>query len=512
MRTFTALTVALTAAIGLALLPGGVAMAAPTSVSFTTLGGPYTYTVPAGVTSLRVTAQGGTGAGYVGPGSPSIGGAGGLVTADIPVTTGETLQVYVAGNGVGAVGGANGGGNGSNMGPGIKMGGGGGASDIRTIAGDLTTRLLVAAGGGGGTPGTNGGDAEQPAPLNASGLTPASPGTQSAGGAGGTASFLDAQLAGKPGTFGTGGDGTPFIPVGVGGGGGGYYGGGGGAWAGSGAGGSNFVAPTARNATIALGALDAAPFVQIAPNVTTAITVTTADPQLVANGVSTTSVTATVTDDHGGPVIGADVTFSGSLGNTFGAITDNGDGTYTATMTSTTSAGPDRVSAGATGGDGPVASAPIVVRQVAGPPTRLTLALSSPSIPANGKASTVATITAVDANGNPAPGATLTLSSTDLGMSLAPIIDNGDGTYRATITASRTAGTVTLTAAVPGATATTTFVLSVPPVTPVVRPAAAQRLAYTGMDPTPELIIGPLLLVIGTTIVVLGAVRRRRTR
>ncbi|MCU1411342.1 MAG: Ig domain protein group 1 domain protein [Rhodoglobus sp.] len=511
MRTSSVLATALLTAIGLAVLPAGGATAAPTSASFTTPGGPYTYTVPAGVTSIRVTAQGGTGASYAGPGIPSAGGAGGLVTADLPVTTGQTLQVYVAGNGSGAAGGANGGGNGSNLGNGVKMGGGGGASDIRTAAGDLSTRLVVAAGGGGSTPATNGGDADQPAPPNLSSLTTAGAGTQSAGGAGGTASFIAVPVAGKPGTFGNGGDGTPMIPVGVGGGGGGYFGGGGGAWTGSGAGGSNFVAPSARNATIALGARDAAPFVQISPNITTAVSVTSADAQLVANGVSTTTVTATVTDDHGGPVIGADVAFSGSLGNAFGPVTDNGDGTYTATLTSTTIAGVDRVGATVTGGDGPVAAAPTDIRQLAGPPTRLALALSSTGIPANGTASTVATITAIDANGNPAPGATLTLTSSDLGVGIGPITDNGTGTYRATITASRTPGTVTLTAEVPGATATATLLEVAVPAVPVAV-TATQRLANTGTDLALPLIVGPVLLLLGTATVTLGVLRRRRAR
>ena len=489
--------------------PITTAAAAPVAAEFTTPGGPYMYTVPAGVTSLRVALQGGSGVSFTSPGTPAAGGAGGLITADLPVTAGQTLQVYVAGNGSANVGGANGGGAGGGY---PRGGGAGGASDVRTTAGDLATRLLVAAGGGGGTS-SNGGGAGQSAPTSPTILTAAGAGTQDAGGAGGTAPFFNTQLVGKPGTFGAGGDGVAGFPGTVGGGGGGYYGGGGGAGPGSGGGGSNFVSPAARNATYALGAVGAAPFVRISPNVTSAITVTSADPRLVADGVSTTAVTATVTDDHGGPVIGADVAFSGSLGNTFGAVTDNGDGTYTATMTSTTSAGVDRVGASATGGDGPVTATTIDVRQVGGPPTRLTLALSSPTVPANGTASTVATITAADVNGNPSSGATLTLTSTDLGTAISPITDNGDGTYRATVTASRTPGTVTITAEVPGATATTTLRLSAVPAVPVVRPAAAaQRLAYTGFDPTPELIIGPLLLVTGIGIVVLGVLRRRRTR
>ena len=67
------------------------------------------------------------------------GGRGGWVQALLQVSAGQTLYIYVG------IADFNGGG-GSDLG-----GRGGGATDIRTISGNLTSRLIVAGGGGGGS-------------------------------------------------------------------------------------------------------------------------------------------------------------------------------------------------------------------------------------------------------------------------------------------------------------------------------------------------------------------------
>ena len=79
-------------------------------------------------------AQGGIDNGY------TQGGYGGWVQAYLSVTAGQTLYIYVGGTGT-----PGGGFNGGGYGPFI----GGDASDIRTISGNLTSRLIVAGGGGG---------------------------------------------------------------------------------------------------------------------------------------------------------------------------------------------------------------------------------------------------------------------------------------------------------------------------------------------------------------------------
>ena len=56
---------------------------------------------------------------------------------------------------------------------------------------------------------------------------------------------------------------------------------------------------------------------------------------IIANGSSTTTATATVTNASGEPVTGANVGFSSTAsGEKIGAVTNHGNGTYTATITS----------------------------------------------------------------------------------------------------------------------------------------------------------------------------------
>lgn len=68
----------------------------------------------------------------------SNGGLGGWVQASLSVTAGQTLYIFVGGSDS-----YNGGGQTHNV-----QRKGGGATDIRTILGDLKSRLIVAGGGG----------------------------------------------------------------------------------------------------------------------------------------------------------------------------------------------------------------------------------------------------------------------------------------------------------------------------------------------------------------------------
>jgi hypothetical protein len=107
-----------------------------------------TFVVPAGVTTLKVEAWGGSGA--ASPTYPGVGaaGKGGKTEANLAVTPGETLNLFVGGAGTGATTnvGYNGGGASSNP----NSGAGGGATDVRQGGTNLSNRVLVAGGGGGG--------------------------------------------------------------------------------------------------------------------------------------------------------------------------------------------------------------------------------------------------------------------------------------------------------------------------------------------------------------------------
>jgi hypothetical protein len=216
------------------------------SVVFNSSAKEQTWTVPKGVTSIHVDANGAQG-------GSAKGGKGGEVLADVAVTPGTKLIIYVGSQPDGTTGGANGGGNGCGNGY-----GGGGASDIRIGGQGLEARVLVAGGGGGGGyggfggagGGLTGGDGKY-TNDNANPDHDAKGGTQQAGGNGARAYFS------KAGTLGTGGDGInsrgECSNGAMGGGGGGYYGGGGSA-GGGGGGGSSFTNSSCTNVSHQQGA------------------------------------------------------------------------------------------------------------------------------------------------------------------------------------------------------------------------------------------------------------------
>ena len=269
----------LTVLVAAMVWAGGAGPATADTFSFT--GTEQTYAAPAGATLVHVVAIGapggaaGGGAGYFPPLA-----SGAIVSADLPVSSGQVLYVEVGGPGLGpstiqTTGGFNGGGSGGvvftvGWGP-----GGGGASDVRTLpraqSGSIASRLIVAAGGGGSS---DDGGAGGPAGEASGGQA----GTATMGGAGGLSNCVPKVGDGSSGGLGEGGMGglgatgpinlgQPFIPMGPypsgGGGGGGYYGGGGGGGnqtavsvpvclgsAGGGGGGSSFVDPQAQNASV----------------------------------------------------------------------------------------------------------------------------------------------------------------------------------------------------------------------------------------------------------------------
>jgi len=226
--------------------PVGIDTCAPVaSQTFSYTGTEQTFTVPAGVTSITVDAYGAQG----GSNSPSTNvNFGGYVQADIAVTPGSTIYVYVGEQPTGLPGGFNGGGNGETAGA-----GGGGASDIRIGGNTYAERVVVAGGAGGGGlwsgqevhggegGGLIGGPGYRTSTVNPGG----DPGTQTLSGNGTCVSLNNPAVSGG---FGVGGG-----PSGCGcegyGGGGGWYGGAGSGNCRGGGGGSSYTDPAATNVT-----------------------------------------------------------------------------------------------------------------------------------------------------------------------------------------------------------------------------------------------------------------------
>ena len=247
------------------------------------------FTVPDGVTQVRVIAAGASGGGLwylnaaegLGSLNTPAAAAGGLVKATLPVAPGEKLALFVGCSGAGrygSQGGFNGGGNG-----GAYAEGGGGASDVREGGDGLNNRVVVAGGGGGfGANGPCGGSyccphgADCTAPGGDGGNMVAASGgrgcdgngdgsgggggTQSAGGDGGSSPGSDGTTDGGKGHAAKGGTGGEAgSGGGGGGGGGGYYGGGGGGGGlgfcggGGGGGGSSYIETSARRVKMVQG-------------------------------------------------------------------------------------------------------------------------------------------------------------------------------------------------------------------------------------------------------------------
>lgn len=215
-----------------------------TGSTFGYTGNEQKYIVPSGVTSVNIKAYGAQG-----ESSGVSGGLGGFSEANISVSPGETLYVYVGGQS-----GWNGGGKGSPY-----TYSGGGASDVRRGGAAFSNRIIVAGGGGGsGTRtdtyyGGSGGGLAGEDGANANGANGGRGATNQTGGIAGNigpVSIPDGSTIRKssPGVLGLGGTGG-FTNCssygGGGGGGGGYYGGGGGGGAcnggAAGGGGSSFV-------------------------------------------------------------------------------------------------------------------------------------------------------------------------------------------------------------------------------------------------------------------------------
>jgi adhesin/invasin len=199
-------------------------------------------------------------------------------------------------------------------------------------------------------------------------------------------------------------------------------------------------------------------------NVTTAIadatksTVAIAPASIATNGTST--VTLTAKDANGNAITsgGATVVFSTGIGTgqgTFGTVTDNANGTYTATFTGTT-AGTNTIRATL---NGTTVSTVAPTITIVGPASAAqSLVALAPTSIANGSTTTV-TLTAKDANGNqePAGGSTVVfaLGAGTADGTFGTVTDNGNGTYTSIFTAT-TAGTNTVTATIGGTALTST--------------------------------------------------------
>ncbi|MGU3619796.1 Ig-like domain-containing protein, partial [Enterobacter bugandensis] len=133
---------------------------------------------------------------------------------------------------------------------------------------------------------------------------------------------------------------------------------------------------------------------------------------------------------------------------TLSGVTDNDDGTYTATLTGT-AAGTAQISATVNGSAFGVSPASVTLTQAPPVVANSSLTVSPASIVADGSASTTVTLTLKDTNNKEVMGQTVAFTATGTAVTLSGVTDHNDGTYTATLTGTA-AGTAQISATVNG--------------------------------------------------------------
>jgi hypothetical protein len=185
---------------------------------------------------------------------------------------------------------------------------------------------------------------------------------------------------------------------------------------------------------------------------------------IAADGHSTSSATATVTDEFGNPVPGDQLEFTASDPQVgFGSVTDDEDGTYTVQITSSTMLGTATITATDLSVSGDLGGSAQLFQTV-GAPDQMTLGLVPSSIPADGTSETIVQVRVYDAAGRPLLSPQVQIGSSDPGQSIGPLVGDGSGAATARIRSSITPGDATITATetsvLPALSATGTLVQS----------------------------------------------------
>jgi hypothetical protein len=214
-------------------------------------------------------------------------------------------------------------------------------------------------------------------------------------------------------------------------------------------------------------------------------TITAAPATAPADGVSSVTVTVQARDAHGNPVpTGGDTVAMHAGSGTLSRVTDHGDGTYTATLTSTEKG---LVSVFASLNGNPIADDVTVgftSPPVVGPPSAAhsTITAAPATAVADGTSSATIAVQARDAADTPeTTGGDSVVLSTTRGT-LSAVRDRGDGTYTATLTSTQ-AGAAVVTATLGGAAVTGSATVTFSPVAPG---AGTPPLATPPLGPPPS--------------------------
>ena len=193
--------------------------------------------------------------------------------------------------------------------------------------------------------------------------------------------------------------------------------------------------------------------------------ITTSPVIVAADGVTTSTITVQTKDASGNNLTsgGLTVALTENGSATISSVTDNGDGTYSATITNTTV---EVISVGGTLNGSAISNTSLVTFIVGtASPINSTLATSS-SVIADGVSNGTITLQAIDSQNNNVTTGGATVSFSHNGSAtIGSVIDNGNGTYTATVI-STTTETITINAILNGNAVTDTAQLTFIPSQP----------------------------------------------
>ncbi|MCH8992648.1 MAG: S-layer protein, partial [Acidobacteria bacterium] len=192
-------------------------------------------------------------------------------------------------------------------------------------------------------------------------------------------------------------------------------------------------------------------------------TITASPTSITADGSSISTITVQLKDKNGANLTsgGDAVTLSATAGS-LGSVTDNSDGTYTATLTSGTTTGTATIT-GTVNAAAITDTETVTLTPGAADGTTSLITAAPTSIVADGATTSTITVQLKDAFSNnlDSGGDTVELA-TDLGT-LGSVTDNSNGTYTATLTSATTTGTATITGTVNAAAITDTETVTLIP-------------------------------------------------
>jgi len=170
----------------------------------------------------------------------------------------------------------------------------------------------------------------------------------------------------------------------------------------------------------------------MSPMLTLTVSVTASPTTVYSAGTSTITILVTSDDT---PITGATVSLTSDAGGSFSSVTDQGDGSYTATFTAPTvsTSTTVKITAEASKEDYVTGQGETWITVEPSPPPALTVSVSAdPTTIYSGETPTITVL--VTSEGTPISDATISLAS-DKGGSFSTVTEHADGTYTATFTA-----------------------------------------------------------------------------